>query len=117
MDKTDKLEQVEKIKINSLNFTKDLFTITDTEGKTYTSQVIKGSVSFRVYNQEDQEVPISNIEEGDVIKIKILNDKTRDKTQQKNNIIKKIIIKNKYVFNSESSDDLESDDENLFSNK
>ena len=103
---------MEKIKVNLVNFTQELFTITDTEGRTYTSKVTKGSVNFRVYNQDNQEVPISNIEEGEVIKIQIVN----DKIQQKNNIIKKIIIKNKYVFNSESSDDLESDDENLFSN-
>lgn len=108
---------MEKIKISSLNFTRESFTITDTEGNTYTSRVTKGSVGFRIYTEEAQEVPISNIEEGDVIKIEIVHDKTQDKNQQKNNIIKKIIIKNKYVFNSESSDDLESDEENLFSNK
>jgi len=107
---------MEKIKINTVNFTQESFTITDTEGRTYTSKVVKGSVNFRVYNQDEQEVPISNIEEGDVIKIQIANGKTFDKIQPKNNIIKKIIIKNKYVFNSESSDDLESEDENLFSN-
>lgn len=107
---------MEKIKINSLKFTQELFVITDTAGKTYTSNIVKGSVGFRVYNEENQEVPISNIEEGDVIKIQTTNSKNSDIKQQKNNIIKKIIIKNKYVFNSESSDDFETDDETLFTN-
>ncbi len=105
---------MEKIKINSINITQESFVITDTDGRTYTSKIKKGSVTFQVYNQDNQEVNISNIEEGDVIKIQTTNEKSLDKTQQKNNIIKKIIIKNKYVFNSESSDDLETDDENYY---
>ncbi len=105
---------MEKIKINSINITKESFIITDTDGRTFTSKIKKGSVNFQVYNQDNQEVNISNIEEGDVIKIQTINKKSLDKTQQKNNIIKKIIIKNKYVFNSESSDDLETDDESYY---
>jgi len=105
---------MEKIKINSINITKESFIITDTEGRKFTSKIKKGSVNFQVYNQDNQEVNISNIVEGDVIKIESTRDKSLDKTQQKNNIIKKIIIKNKYVFNSESSDELETDDENYY---
>jgi hypothetical protein len=105
---------MEKIKINSLNLTKDLFIITDTNGKTFTGKILKGSVDFRIYNENNQEVNLSNIEEGDVIKIQTNNIKSFDIKEQKNNIIKKIIIKNKYVFNSESSDDFKSDDENYF---
>ncbi len=105
---------MEKIKINSINITQESFIITGTDGRIFTSKIKKGSVNFQVYNQDNQEVNISNIEEGDVIKIQTINEKSLDKTQQKNNIIKKIIIKNKYVFNSESSDDLESGDENYY---
>jgi hypothetical protein len=105
---------MEKIKINSVNLTKNLFIITDTNGKTFTGNILKGSVDFRIYNEDNQEVNLSNIEEGDVIKIQTTNIKSSDLKEQKNNIIKKIIIKNKYVFNSESSDDFKSDDENYF---
>ena len=106
---------MEKIKINSMNLTKDLFIITDSNGKTFTGKILKGSVDFRIYNEYNQEVSLSNIEEGDVIKIQTISIKSSDLKEQKNNIIKKIIIKNKYVFNSESSDDIKSDDENYFS--
>ena len=105
---------MEKIKISSMNLTKDLFIITDTNGKIFTGKILKGSVDFRIYNEDNQEVNLSNIEEGDVIKIQTNNIKSFDLKEQKNNIIKKIIIKNKYVFNSESSDDFKSDDENYF---
>jgi hypothetical protein len=105
---------MEKIKINSMNLTKDLFIITDTNGKTFTGKILKGSVDFRIYNEDNQEVNLSNIEEGDVIKIQTYDIKSSDLKEEKNNIIKKIIIKNKYVFNSESSDDFKSDDENYF---
>jgi hypothetical protein len=105
---------MEKIKISSMNLTKDLFTITDINGKTFSGKIFKGSVNFRIYNEDDQEVNLSNIEEGDVIKVYTISKKNSDLKEQKNNIIKKIIIKNKYVFNSESSDDFISDDENYF---
>ena len=80
-----------------------------------TGNILKGSVDFRIYNEDNEEVNLSNIEEGDVIKIQTISIKSSDLKEQKNNIIKKIIIKNKYVFNSESSDDIKSDDENYFS--
>lgn len=105
---------MDKIKIHSMNLTKDFITITDTNGKTFTGKILKGSVDFHIYNENNQEVSLSNIEEGDIIKIQTINIKSSDLKEQKNNIIKKIIIKNKYVFNSESSDDFKSDDENYF---
>ena len=105
---------MEKIKINSINLLDNLFIITDTNGKIFTSKILKGSVNFRVYNEDNQEVDLSNIEEGSIVKIQIIDEKISDFKEQKNNIIKKIIIKNKYVFNSESSDDLKLDDENYF---
>lgn len=104
-----------KIIINSISFTNDLFTIKDTNGHEFTGKIVKGSVDFKVYNEDSQEMNISNIEEGDVINILITKNNTIDLKEQKNSIIKKIIIKNKYIFNSESSDDFEVSSENYFS--
>jgi hypothetical protein len=105
---------MEKIKINSINYTNNLFIIKDITNNLFTGKIIKGSVNFKVFNEDNQEVNIGNIEEGDVVKIYTVKNKTFDLKEQKNSIIKKIIIKNKYVFNSDTSDDCEVSYENYF---
>ena len=91
-----------------------MFIINDTNGNSYTGEIIKGSVNFKVFNEDNHEVSINNIEEGDVIKIQVLNTQLKDLHKQKNSIIKKIIIKNKYVFNSDCSSDSELEAEKYF---
>ncbi len=103
-----------KIKIKQIKIENNLFIINDADGNSYTGEIIKGSVNFKVFNEDNHEVSINNIEEGDVIKIQVLNTQLKDLHKQKNSIIKKIIIKNKYVFNSESSDEFEPDVEKYF---
>ena len=61
--------------------------------KKYISPIINGSVSFKIYDINMNEKYLSNI-----------NIKDRIKIYYKNNIIKKIIIQNKYEIISEDSD-------------
>ena len=103
-----------KIRIDKIQITNDLFIINSTCGHIFTSKINKGSVEFNVYNEDEQEINISNIEEGDIIYIVSFPNKKIDIKEQKNSIIKKILVKNKYVFNSDSSEDLEDDTEKYF---
>ncbi len=132
MEKIDKY----KIKIDKILILDNVLNLLSSNGQIFKSEILKGSIGFKIFNESEQEVNLSNLEEGDIIKvygtygtygkyekyrtlnnnqeageINIINDSNNlngKKISQKNNIIiKKIIIKNKYVFNSESSDDLE----------
>lgn len=114
-----------KIKIGKINLENQDFIIISDKNLEFHGKIIKGSVNFRVYNESKQEVNISNIEEGDIVKIytndqinqnksdidklnKLLTNQNSDNlinTQKNNIIINKILIKNKYVFNSESSEE------------
>lgn len=103
-----------KIIIDKIQFTSELFIIKSTCGHIFTSKINKGSVEFSVYNEDNQEINISNIEEGNIIYIVSFPNKNIDLKEQKNSIIKKILVKNKYVFNSDSSEDLEDNTEKYF---
>jgi len=117
-----------KIKIKSINIDKNNFIIESDNNLIFTSRIIKGSVDFKIYNENNQEVYLSNLEVGDLIQVYQLIDskpKKKDvdklldlldnknnnfkKSEQKNSI-NKIVIKNKYVFNSESSENYDNID-------
>jgi hypothetical protein len=118
-----------KIKIKSINIDKNNFIIESENDQMFTSKIIKGSVDFKIYNENNEEVNLSNLEVGDLIQVyenidlkpdennevnkllKLLGESNYininnnfKKTEQKNSIINKIIIKNKYIFNSDSSE-------------
>ncbi len=134
-----------KIKIGLIDFNANNFKIISDDGKTFISKIKKGSVDFKIFNEHNQEVNLSNLESGDLIQVYgsskypsnnhlLSNDEKKDvdsllkliggstslnnsldnnnklgKIDEKNSIIiKKIIIKNKYVFNSESSEEFDS---------
>ena len=90
----------EKIKIESLDLEDNKFKITNKEEKYYL-EINNGSVDVIVKNNEGDEVGFKYLEIGDKIKIKGY------KNKENKIIIKKIYINTKYLFNSESSDDLE----------
>jgi hypothetical protein len=100
-----------KIKIGKILLENNKFVIISEDNTEFISEIIKGSVKFKVFNESNQEVNISNLDQGDIIKIYTSNNqKTTDldtKNISKNNIINKILIKNKYLFNSDSSEELE----------
>jgi hypothetical protein len=117
-----------KIKIKSLNIDKNNFIIESDNNLIFTSRIIKGSVDFKIYNENNQEVYLSNLEVGDLIQVYQLTDSKPEKkdvnklldlldnknnnfkkSEQKNSI-NKIVIKNKYVFNSESSENYDNID-------
>ena len=91
--------QCQKIKINKIKLKKDNLIIKDILKRHFIIPIIKGSIDCKIYNENDEEVYLSNINEGD--NVSIYTDK------QKNDIIKKIIVKNKYVFIGESSESSE----------
>ena len=118
-----------KIKVKSININKNNFIIESENNQTFTSKIVKGSVDFKIYNENNEEVNLSNLEEGALIQVyenvSLKPDENNDvnkllkllgetklidtnnnfkKTEQKNSIINKIIIKNKYIFNSDSSE-------------
>ena len=89
-----------KIKINKINIENDKISINDI----YISMIYKGSVDFRIFNESDKEMSLSNIDMGDMITV------YGTKNNENNNIyIKKIKIKDKYVLasDSENSDIME----------
>ena len=117
-----------KIKIKSLNIVKNNFIIESDNNLIFTSRIIKGSVDFKIYNENNEEVYLSNLEVGDLIQVyqltdskpekkdvnkllDLLNNKNNNfkKSEQKNSI-NKILIKNKYVFNSEISENYDNID-------
>ena len=55
----------------------------------YISPIILGTINFILYNEYNEEINICNLEENDIIKIFFIKDNN-------NNIIKKILMKNKY---------------------
>ena len=101
-----------KIKIKNINLTKNNFIIESTDNQIFTSKIKHGSVKFKIYNEDNNEVNLNNINENQLVTIYSKNksfDFSNDlETAEKNNIIiKKIIIKNNYVFNSVSSEEID----------
>ena len=68
--------------------------ILETENGKFYSPIIKGSIQCNIETFEKKIVPLSYLEKGDLIKIKI-----------KNNIILKIFINTKFEVISESSEE------------
>jgi len=94
-----------KIVIKQIIITPELFKIISTDGINFVSKINKGSIEFKIYNEDYQQVNLCNINEGDIVNIYTTQlYKSIDLINQ-NIIIKKILIKNKYIFHSESSDD------------
>lgn len=113
-----------KIKISKLDFDLNNLTIESSNGDQFMSQIKKGSVECKIFNESNQEVNLSNLELDSVITIfgsqlknkitdkdKLYNylvngpDNPNDNTEKNIIVIKKIIVKNNYVFNSDSSDE------------
>lgn len=91
--------QEHKIKISKIKLNKDSLIIKDILKRRFVIPIIKGSIDCKIYNENNNEVCLSDINKGD--NIKIYTD------LQKNDIIKKIIVKNNYIFNNESSESSE----------
>ena len=68
-----------KIKIKSLNIDKNNFIIESDNNLIFTSRIIKGSVDFKIYNENNQEVYLSNLEVGDLIQVYQLTDSKPEK--------------------------------------
>ena len=91
-----------KIKIDKIDITHDVLSIISTTNINCISEIIKGSILCKIYNEDMKEVSLNNLEEGDNIII-------YGNINKENNliIIKKIKIKNKYKFINESSEDID----------
>jgi len=92
-----------KIRIKKINIEDNIFSIESIDNKLYISDIIKGSVNFKIYNEDMIEVNLSNLEEDSCVKVYGKNTKINEKN---NIIIKKIIVQNKYIFDSDSSEDI-----------
>jgi len=88
-----------KIKIDKILFTDKLFTIIS-NNKIFISKIVKGSVTFKIYNEDGNEVNLDSINENDNIIVYGLENK-------ENIIIKKIYVKNNYRFFLDSDSDSE----------
>lgn len=90
-----------KIRINNIIIDDNLFNIISSNGNKYISNIKKGSVNFKIYNEDNTEINIGNLEEGMLAKIYGKPD------NKKNIIINKIVVKNIYAFNSETSEEFD----------
>lgn len=81
-------------KIKSIILDENKMFIEFESGDKYYSKIIKGSVTCKILNEKNKIVPLFYLEEGDLIKIKLLENK-----------IKKIYINSKYKFISDSSEE------------
>jgi hypothetical protein len=89
------------IKINNFNITDNIMVLNEEEGKKYFLNVKRGSIDALIKTDEGEEVGLKYLELGDRVKIKGVEN------EDNKIIIKKIYIKTKYLFNTESSEDLE----------
>jgi hypothetical protein len=81
------------ITIKNMKIENDKFII-ETDTESYYTKIINGSIKCTIYSSENKIMPLSYLENGDLIKIKL-----------KDNIINKIYVKPKYVILTESSED------------
>ncbi len=79
-------------KLKNIILNDNKLTIELETGDKYYSDIVKGSISCDIYNDLNKIVPLSCLEEGDLIKIKVSENK-----------IKNIYINSKYQFMSDSS--------------
>ena len=122
-----------KIKINKIDFNSNNFKIESDNGIIFMTPVIKGSIQCKIFNESNQEVNLSSIKENSLVTIisstnypvikevkisditslhkhldndLVNNELNKSENKEKNIIvIKKIIVKNNYVFNSDSSEE------------
>ena len=94
------------IKIKKINIQDNLLKIISIDNIIFTSKIIKGCITFKIYNNMNDEISLQNIEENDIIKIYgYPNYISKEKNIINNILIKKIKINNKYDFIiTESSD-------------
>lgn len=78
--------------INDIYIKESKFYI-DTDKGIYESKIINGSINFKLYDDNDNELYLSTLQIGEKVRLIC-----------KNNIIKKIIIDTKYCINTDSSD-------------
>lgn len=101
MSNLDKKENINHLKksyiisgtIKNISVENDKFTIETNNGLYYTN-IIKGSINCNIQSSEKKIVPLSQLDIGDLIKIKL-----------KDNLIHKIYVKTKYIILSETSED------------
>ena len=55
-----------KIVIKQIIITPELFKIISTDGINFISKINKGSIEFKIYNEDYQQVNLCNINEGDI---------------------------------------------------
>jgi len=91
--------KTKNILIKSFDIEDDYFIINDKYEKKYLLKIKDGSIICDVMTEEEIEVGVKYLEVGDIIKI------YGNKINFNKFIIKKIFIKTKYRFDSESSDD------------
>lgn len=87
--------------IKSFTHNNDDLILSNENNIKYLLKVKEGTINVIIKNCQGKEVGIKYLDEGDLIKIKGY------KIDKNKIIIKKIYIKTKYLFNSESSDDFE----------
>lgn len=106
-----------KIKINKIDIIPNYFILLSNKNELYYADITKGSVNFRIYNDNNIELYLDAINEEDNITIygikednNIINNNLLD--YNKNTIIniKKIKIKAKYKFIEDSDNDYEETD-------
>jgi len=78
---------------------KDNFLIVNSDNILYMLEVKNGTINTKIKNCQGELVGINYLEEGDIVKVK------GNKYKPNKFIIKKIYIKTKYIFNSESSEE------------
>jgi hypothetical protein len=118
-----------KIKIRKIDLNSNNFRIESDDGKLFITSIKKGSIQCKIFNESNQEVNLCSLEENSLLTIigsemkdpKLSDEHTlynylinnlennepkKNENKEKNIIvIKKIIVKNNYVFNSDSSDE------------
>ena len=58
-----------KIVIKQIIITPELFTIISTDGIKFVSKINKGSIKFKIYNEDYQQVNLCNINEDDIVNV------------------------------------------------
>lgn len=118
-----------KIKISKIDFNSNDFRIESDDGTIFITPIKKGSIQCKIFNESNQEVSLSSIEENSLVTIigstnssvieetkisdkqklynyLVNNEHVKSEIKEKNIIvIRKIIVKNNYVFNYNSSEE------------
>jgi hypothetical protein len=89
-----------QIKILDIIFEDAIFAIISTKNERFISNIIKGSVNFKIYNSLNKEINLNGLQKNEIIKI-------YGKMENNNIVIKKVCVCDKYVFYSDSSENSE----------